>query len=111
MRRRGQGTRGELTALIRLLFYTATEKLMETPTALPKTHYVPDLYFIFQHEKLGTFKVAQKLQELYRSGELPAGLGDVSRLMLTFDQRRALRYTARERVIAFRKVLGYNLFF
>ncbi|HWQ31855.1 MAG TPA: hypothetical protein VNQ79_03140, partial [Blastocatellia bacterium] len=38
---------------------------------------VGDLYYIYQHEKIGVFRVVQKLQELFRAGtvRLSAGAG------------------------------------
>jgi hypothetical protein len=69
---------------------------------------VGDLYYIYQHEKIGVFRVIQKLQELFRAGtvRLSAGLGAFA--LYQFDRREVLRYTTRDRVAAYRRVLGYG---
>ena len=35
---------------------------------------VGDLYYCYQHERLGIFRVVQKLQELFRAGKSAAGI-------------------------------------
>ncbi|HKQ72179.1 MAG TPA: hypothetical protein VJ810_00530 [Blastocatellia bacterium] len=69
---------------------------------------VGDLYYIYQHEKIGVFRVVQKLQELFRAGtvRLSAGAGAYS--LYQFDRREVLRYTSRDRLSAYRRVLGYG---
>src|SRR5712691_3659498 len=54
---------------------------------------VGDLYYIYQHEKIGVFKVVQKLQEMFKAGAvyLSAGAGAYS--LYQFDRREVLRYT------------------
>jgi len=39
---------------------------------------VGDLYYIYQHEKIGVFRVVQKLQELFRAGERLDGVMKVA---------------------------------
>src|SRR5262245_55312258 len=69
---------------------------------------VGDLYYIYQHEKIGVFRVVQKLQELFRAGtvRLSAGMGAFG--LYQFDRREVLRYTRRDRLSAYRRVLGYG---
>ncbi len=69
---------------------------------------VGDLYYIYQHETIGVFRVVQKLQELFRAGtvRLSAGAGAYS--LYQFDRREVLRYTQRDRQSAYRRVLGYG---
>ena len=70
---------------------------------------VGDLYYIYQHEQIGVFRVVQKLQELFRGGRRPpvrrrrAPIG-----LYQFDRREVLRYTQRDRLAAYRRVLGYG---
>src|ERR1051326_3729979 len=69
---------------------------------------VGDLYYIYQHERIGVFRVMQKLQELFKAGavRLSAGAGAYS--LYQFDRREVLRYTQRDRAQAYRRVLGYG---
>ena len=69
---------------------------------------VGDLYYLFQHEKIGVFRVVQKLQELFRAGtvRLSGGAGAFS--LYQFDRREVLRYTMRDRIAAYRRLFGYG---
>jgi hypothetical protein len=76
--------------------------------ASERLNAVGDLYYIYQHERIGVFRVVQKLQELFRAGtvRLSAGAGAYS--LYQFDRREVLRYTMRDRRAAYRRVLGYG---
>lgn len=69
---------------------------------------VADLYYIYQHEVIGLFKVVQKLQELFRGGvvRLSGGAGAYS--LYQFDRRQVLRYTRKDRQAAYRRAFGYG---
>jgi hypothetical protein len=69
---------------------------------------VGDLYYIYQHEKIGVFKVVQKLQEMFKAGAvyLSAGAGAYS--LYQFDRREVLRYTLRDRLAAYKRAFGYG---
>jgi hypothetical protein len=69
---------------------------------------VGDLYYIYQHEKIGVFKVIQKLQELFRGGTIRLSSGEGAFALYQFDRREVLRYTRRDRWSAYRRVLGYG---
>jgi hypothetical protein len=69
---------------------------------------VGDLYYIYQHEKIGVFRVMQKLQELFRAGAVRLSAGDGAFALYQFDRREVLRYTTRDRIAAYRRVLGYG---
>jgi len=69
---------------------------------------VGDLYYIYQHEKIGVFRVMAKLQELFRAGSVRLSAGPGSFALYQFDRREVLRYTARDRVAAYRRILGYG---
>jgi hypothetical protein len=69
---------------------------------------VGDLYYIFQHEKIGVFKVVKKLQELFRAGTVRLSSGEGAFALYQFDRRDVLRYTQKDRVAAYRRVLGYG---
>jgi len=69
---------------------------------------VGDLYYIYQHEKIGVFRVVQKLQELFRAGSVRLSAGSGAYALYQFDRREVLRYTQRDRRSAYRRVLGYG---
>jgi hypothetical protein len=69
---------------------------------------VGDLYYIFQHEKIGVFRVVQKLQDLFRAGAVRLSDGDGAFRLYQFDRREVLRYTKRQRQMAYRRAFGYG---
>jgi hypothetical protein len=69
---------------------------------------VGDLYYIYQHEKIGVFRVMQKLQELFRAGAVRLSAGPGAFALYQFDRREVLRYTTKDRIAAYRRVLGYG---
>jgi hypothetical protein len=69
---------------------------------------VGDLYYIYQHETIGVFRVVQKLQELFRAGTVRLSAGSGAFALYQFDRREVLRYTRRDRLSAYRRILGYG---
>jgi hypothetical protein len=69
---------------------------------------VGDLYYIYQHERIGVFRVVQKLQELFKAGTVRLSSGPGAFALYQFDRREVLRYTQRDRVQAYRRALGYG---
>jgi hypothetical protein len=69
---------------------------------------VGDLYYIYQHEKIGVFRVVQKLQELFRAGTVRLSAGPGAFALYQFDRREVLRYTSRDRIDGYRRILGYG---
>jgi hypothetical protein len=69
---------------------------------------VGDMYYLWQHEKIGVFRVVQKLQELFRAGSVRLSGGQGAFALYQFDRRQVLRYTQRDRVSAYRRVFGYG---
>jgi hypothetical protein len=69
---------------------------------------VGDLYYLFQHEKIGVFRVVQKLQELFRAGTVRLSGGPGAFSLYQFDRREVLRYTMRDRINAYRRIFGYG---
>src|SRR5215467_7553385 len=57
---------------------------------------VGDLYYIYQHERIGVFRVMQKLQELFRAGAVRLSAGPGAFALYQFDRREVLRYTQRD---------------
>lgn len=69
---------------------------------------IADLYYLYQHEKLGVFKAVQKLRELFNAGAVRLSGGDGAYALYRFDRRRVLRYTQKDRLQAYRRSLGYG---
>lgn len=67
-----------------------------------------DLYYCYQHERLGVFRAVQKLQELFKAGTLRLTDGPGALMLYRFDRKRVLRYTRIQRMQAYRRVLGYT---
>jgi hypothetical protein len=69
---------------------------------------VADLYYIYQHERIGVFRAIQKLQELFRAGTVRLSGGEGAFGLYQFDRREVLRYTQRDRLAAYRRAFGYG---
>ena len=69
---------------------------------------VADLYYIYQHERIGVFRAVQRLQELFRAGTVTLSSGQGAYGLYQFDRREVLRYTRRDRLAAYRKAFGYG---
>ena len=67
-----------------------------------------DLYYLYMHDRLGVFRVMNKLQELFRAGTLRISSGDGAYGLYRFDKRNILRYQEMERMRAYRRVFGYT---
>ncbi len=67
-----------------------------------------DLYYIYQHEKIGVFRAVRKLQELFRAGAVYLSSGSGAYALYQFDRREVLRYTGRDRMAAYRRAFGYG---
>jgi hypothetical protein len=69
---------------------------------------VGDVYYIYQHETIGVFRVVQKLQELFRAGTVRLSGGAGAFALYQFDRREVLRYTQRDRLAAYRRIFNYG---
>src|SRR6201987_4146170 len=69
---------------------------------------IGDLYYIYQHEKIGVFQVMRKLKELFQAGAVRLSGGDGAFRLYQFDRRDVLRYTIRDRLAAYRRAFGYG---
>jgi hypothetical protein len=67
-----------------------------------------DLYYLYMHEVIGVFRVMAKLQELFRAGSLRISNGPGAYGLYRFDKHHILRYHLRDRLRAYRRVLGYT---
>lgn len=69
---------------------------------------VADLYYLYQHEKVGVFRAVKKLQELFNAGAVRLSSGDGAYGLYRFDRRSVLRYTYKQRMQTYRRVFGYT---
>jgi hypothetical protein len=69
---------------------------------------VGDVYYLYQHETIGVFRVVQKLQELFRAGTVRLSGGAGAFALYQFDRREVLRYTHRDRLQAYRRIFNYG---
>jgi len=69
---------------------------------------VGDLYYIYQHEKIGVFRVIRKLKELFQAGAVRLSGGQGAFRLYQFDRRDVLRYTLRDRLASYRRAFGYG---
>ncbi|HWF02043.1 MAG TPA: hypothetical protein VHA06_00060, partial [Candidatus Angelobacter sp.] len=69
---------------------------------------VGDMYYLWQHEKIGVFRVVQKLQELFKAGTVRLSAGPGAFSLYQFDRRDVLRYTKGDRLSAYKRIFGYG---
>src|SRR5246127_1652386 len=69
---------------------------------------VGDMYYLYQHEKIGVFRVVQKLQDLFRAGAVRLSGGPGAFALYQFDRREVLRYTQRDRLASYRRIFNYG---
>lgn len=67
-----------------------------------------DLYYVYQHEKIGVFRVVQKLQQLFQAGAIYLSSGPGAYALYQFDRREVLRYTYRDRLATYKRAFGYG---
>jgi hypothetical protein len=66
-----------------------------------------DLYYIYQHEKIGVFKVIDKLKQLYEAGAVRISNGDGAFGLYRYDRRAVLRFTTKDRLAGYCRAFGY----
>ena len=69
---------------------------------------VGDLYYIYQHEMIGVFRVTLKLQELFRAGVVRLSSDRGAYGLYQYDRRQVLRYAALDRQQAYLRAFGYT---
>jgi len=98
---------------------TASDELGDTrlpPPVEPYDEYVTserivamaDLYYLYQHEKIGIFRAVRKLRELFRAGAVRLSSGEGAFRLYQFDRREVLRSTRLDRLAAYRRAFGYG---
>ena len=69
---------------------------------------ISDLYYIYQHEKIGVFRATLKLQQLFKAGSVKLSSGDGAYQLYQYDRRKVLRFTQRDRLQAYLRAFGYG---
>jgi hypothetical protein len=69
---------------------------------------VGDMYYLWQHEKIGIFRVVKKLQELFKAGTVRLSGGPGAFALYQFDRREVLRYTQNDRLGAYKRIFGFG---
>jgi hypothetical protein len=71
-------------------------------------HAAAELYFIWLHEQMKVFKVADVLRQLFQLGRMRIQRGPGARGLYLLEKWKPLRYTLRDRMIAYRRVFNYG---
>jgi hypothetical protein len=71
-------------------------------------HAAAELYFIYLHEQMKVFKVADVLRQLFQLGRMRIQRGPGARGLYLLEKWKPLRYTLRDRMIAYRRVFNYG---
>jgi hypothetical protein len=66
-----------------------------------------DLYYIYQHERIGVFRAMQKLRELFSAGTVRLSSGPGAYGLYQFDRRQVLRFTRNDRLASYCRAFGY----
>jgi hypothetical protein len=71
-------------------------------------HAAAELYFIYQHERMGVFRVADILRRLYRDGRMRIQRGPGARGLYLLEKWQPLRYGPRDRLVAYMRAFKYG---
>lgn len=71
-------------------------------------HAAAELYYIFQHERMKIFQVIDVLRRLFRLGRIRIQRGPGARGLYLLEKWKPLRYTLRDRMLAYRRVFNYG---
>jgi hypothetical protein len=85
---------------------TRVERYDETVTS-ERILAMGDLYYIYQHERIGVFRAMRKLQELFRAGTVRLSSGPGAYGLYQFDRRQVLRFTRNDRLASYCRAFGY----
>ena len=71
-------------------------------------HAASELYFIYQHERMGVFRIAEVLRRLYRDGRMRIQRGPGARGLYLLEKWQPLRYGTQDRLIAYMRTFNYG---
>ncbi|HZD61430.1 MAG TPA: hypothetical protein VE200_01415, partial [Xanthobacteraceae bacterium] len=71
-------------------------------------HASAELYFIYQNERMKVFQVVDVLRRLFALGRMKIQRGPGARGLYILEKWKPLRYSRRDRMIAYRRVFNYG---
>ncbi|MGQ0501755.1 MAG: hypothetical protein ACT4P0_03955 [Panacagrimonas sp.] len=71
-------------------------------------HAASELYFIYQHERMKVFQVAEVLLRLFRLGKMRIQRGPGARGLYLLEKWKPLRFTLNDRMVAYRRAFNYG---
>jgi hypothetical protein len=71
-------------------------------------HAAAQLYFIYQNERMKVFQVVDVLRRLFAMGRMKIQRGPGARGLYILEKWKPLRYSRRDRMIAYRRVFNYG---
>lgn len=71
-------------------------------------HAAAELYYVYQHERMKLFQVVQVLLRLFHEGRMRIQRGPGARGLYLLEKWRPLRYSLRDRMIAYRRGFNYG---
>ncbi|MFM5925296.1 MAG: hypothetical protein ACKOPG_14030 [Novosphingobium sp.] len=74
----------------------------------PQLNASAELYYIFQMEQMKIFRVVQVLLRLFRNGQIRIQRGPGARGLYILEKWTPMRYTKRDRYIAYRRAFNYG---
>lgn len=74
----------------------------------PQLHASAELYYIYQMERMRLFQVVGVLRRLFTNGQIRIQRGPGARGLYILEKWRPIRYTRRDRTIAYRRAFNYG---
>jgi hypothetical protein len=71
-------------------------------------HAAAELYYIYQHDRMKVFQVVQVLQRLFQEGRMRIQRGPGARGLYLLEKWKPLRYTQRDRQLAYKRAFNYS---
>lgn len=71
-------------------------------------HAAAELYYVYQHERMKIFQVVDVLLRLFRLGKMRIQRGPGARGLYLLEKWKPLRYSLRDRMIAYRRAFNYG---
>jgi hypothetical protein len=73
-----------------------------------QVHAAAELYFIYQHDRMKVFDAVDVLRRLFALGRMKIQQGPGARSLYILEKWTPLRYTRRDRALAYRRVFNYG---
>jgi hypothetical protein len=71
-------------------------------------HAAAELYYIYQHERMKVFQVLDVLLRLFHEGRMRIQRGPGARALYLVEKWKPIRYTIRDRMMAYRRAFNYG---